>query len=136
MPLSAAAYGPQARRLELVTAGGRVLGSAEGDGPLAVSLDVEVREPTWVAARCTGGAHPDVLAERAWSHTGATWLDVDGASVRRESDLAFCRRWLDLLADFVQKHGRFRDAQQRIDLLAAVDAARPFYAAGLGVRAR
>ncbi|MER7108652.1 CehA/McbA family metallohydrolase [Streptomyces sp. NPDC000229] len=128
--LSAAAYGPQARRLEVVTAGGRVLGSAEGDGPLAVSLDLEVREPTWVAARCTGGAHPDVLAERAWSHTGATWLDVDGTGVRRESDLAFCRRWLDLLAGFVQKHGRFRDDQQRIDVLATVDAARPFYAAG------
>jgi hypothetical protein len=38
-----------------------------------------------------------VLAERAWAHTGATWLDVDGAGVRRAQDLAWCRRWLDLL---------------------------------------
>lgn len=132
--LSATAYGPQARRLEVVTAGGHVLSSAESesesDGPLAVSLDLEVREPTWVAARCTGGAHPDVLAERAWSHTGATWLDVDGAGVRREPDLAFCRRWLDLLASFVQEHGRFHDERQLTEVLAAIDAARPFYAAG------
>lgn len=125
--LSAVASGPSAQTLEIVTAGGRVLASADAPGELRVTLDVE--EPTWVAARCSGEAGPDVLAERAWAHTSVSWLDVDGVSVRREEDLAWCRRWIDLLARFVTEHGHFSGDQQRAELLATIDSARPFYAA-------
>jgi hypothetical protein len=124
--VTATAEGPHAKRLEVVTAGGLVLGSAQ-EGDLAVSVDVPVTEATWVAARCTGDAHEDVLAERAWAHTCATWLDVDGAGVRRAEDLAWCRRWLDLLAEHVRAHGRFRSDTERDEVLATVESARPFY---------
>lgn len=125
--VTAKATGPHAKQLELVTAGGVVLAAAE-PGQLELAVDVLVEQATWIAARSSGDPHPDVLADRPWAHTCATWLDVDGVGVRRPADLAWCLRWLDLLDEHIRAHGRFRNDAERDQVLATVASARPFYA--------
>ena len=75
-----------------------------GDTPLsvaawqdAVTTNLDIAEPTWIAVVARGGSHPAVLGPQVYAHTSPVWIDVAGRTVARAVDAAWCLDWLDRL---------------------------------------
>ena len=130
----ATAHGPGLRRLRLYTADGLLAeGLADaGDDPdrhpsVAVTADITVDEPTFVAAQADGAGHPEVLQATAFAHTSPVYLDVHGQAVTRATHVRWCLRWLDALEALCRRHGVFHTDAHRNDMNDILDRARQVY---------
>ncbi|TMR30431.1 hypothetical protein ETD85_29195 [Nonomuraea zeae] len=120
--------GPEVESLEIRTSEGVL---AQGPpGRLAASM--EVREPTYVVAVASGGAHPRTMHwSGAYAHTSPVYVDVAGGHVAREADVRWCLAWLDRLEVVLKEWGTFESAAQLDDHLELYERARAVYRARL-----
>lgn len=101
------------------------LASDSEDGQ--VRADIQVDEPTWIAAVARGRGHLSTLGPEVYAHTSPIWVEVGGRTVGRPSDAKWCLEWLEHFEALATKKGRFFEPGQLDDLLAVLDKARIFY---------
>jgi hypothetical protein len=117
--------------------GGETITVVGPDGPLAdgpadrpLTVELVVDRPLWLAAVVRGGPHEHVLDLDAFAHTGAVFVDVDGARVARAGAAAWCIRLVDAVEQHLREHGHFHDDDRgaRLDEYAALfEQARQVY---------
>jgi hypothetical protein len=95
----------------------------------ALTAEIDVRGPVWLAAIARGGSHPAFAGPQpqVYAHTSPVWVDVAGRSVARPADAEWCLDWLDRLEDLARTQGNFTAAGQFEDLVGVLDEARAFY---------
>ncbi len=118
---------PGAEVLRILTAEGEVARCATEEGSATLTTRLSVQEPTFVVAEASGGRHDEVLADQAFAHTSAVYVDVAGAKVARAEDARWCLRWIDHLEDLLNRHGRYRTESHRLEVLETFERARSRY---------
>ncbi|MGW3957065.1 CehA/McbA family metallohydrolase, partial [Streptomyces sp. NPDC004752] len=129
VPVTARVTGVGVERLEIVGPTGvlAAVDTTPDAGTTELTADLDIAEPTWIAAVARGDSHPAVLGPQVYAHTSPVWIDVAGHTVARATDAAWCLDWLDRLETLTRKAGNFPHPDQLHDLVNVLDQARAFY---------
>ncbi|MFI6531802.1 CehA/McbA family metallohydrolase [Nonomuraea sp. NPDC050547] len=135
LSVTATAIGPEVSAVRIRTADGVRAGAGRlggGDDALTVTVELDVREPTYVLAEALCEPHPRTLTATGYALTSPVHVDVGGRQVARGSDVRWCLDWLDLLEDLVRTHARLDAPGQLEDHLELIERAREVYRTRLG----
>lgn len=127
--VTARVTGVGVERLEILGPTGvlAAIDTAPDAGTTELAANLDIAEPTWIAAVARGSGHPALLGPQVYAHTSPVWIDVAGHAVARAVDAAWCLDWLDRFETLAGTAGNFPHPDQLHDLVDVLDQARAFY---------
>jgi hypothetical protein len=94
--------------------------------PFAATLPVP--ESSWIALRALGPRHRLVVNDtQAWAHTSPVYVTIGGRPVRLRDDVRFYREWVEKLIARTETSGRFKNPEQKNEVLALFRQALEWY---------